>query len=88
VVKIRYTLPYRFEKNGRLNAQPYVVRLTIYDVKGRVVCQVVNRPQAPGSYRIVWQARSSSGRPVASGQYLCELTAGKYRQVKRLVTVR
>lgn len=88
VVRIKYTLPFRWKKDGRLDGRPYRVELIVLDARGRVVRHLVDREQDPGNYEIVWRAKTNSGRPVASGAYFCRLSAGEFRSVQRIVTVR
>jgi len=85
---IRYILPYRWEVNGWLNTESYVVKMMIFDVKGRLVRELVNRKQEPGNYQVVWQGKSNTGRVVASGTYFVRLIAGKYSSVKKIITIR
>ncbi|MFC1476499.1 LamG-like jellyroll fold domain-containing protein [Fibrobacterota bacterium] len=85
---IRYTLPYNFGNNGWLDTKPYRVRMIIYDVKGRVVRELVNRKQKPGYYKVIWRGKGDTGRYVASGTYFCRLTAGKYSSVKKIIAIR
>ncbi len=85
---IQYTLPYRWESNGWLNTEPYRVRMVIYDVRGRLVRELVNRKQGPGHYRIVWRGKSNTGHLVASGTYFVRLIAGKYSSVKKIIALR
>jgi hypothetical protein len=85
---VSYTLPYRFAGSGLLNRSPYTVRLTIYDIMGRKVRQLLDREQQPGSYRVVWDGKSVSGRVAASGAYFFKLDANEYSAIMRLTMVR
>ncbi|MFC1476497.1 FlgD immunoglobulin-like domain containing protein, partial [Fibrobacterota bacterium] len=85
---IQYTLPYRWEDNGWLNTNCYKVKMVIYDARGRVVRELVNRKQKPGHYRVVWRGKSDTGRRVASGFYFCRLEAGKYSSVRKIIAIR
>ena len=71
-----------------LNTERYKVKLVIYDMKGRVIRELVNRKQGPGNYRIVWRGKSNTGRLVASGAYIVRLVAGKYTSVKKIIALR
>jgi len=84
---IRYTLPYRWESNGWLTTEPYKVRLTIYDARGRAICELVNRKQGPGHYRVVWRGRSDTGGRTASGFYFIRLEAGNHSSVKKIIVM-
>ena len=59
------------------------VRLTIYDVLGRLVKILVNEHKTPGKYSYTFNA---SG--LASGVYFYSLTAGDYRDTKKLVLLK
>ena len=85
---IRYTLPYNWGSNGWLDTKSYKVKMVIYDARGRVVRELVNRKQNPGNYRVVWRGKSDTGRRVASGFYFCRLIAGKHSSVKKIITIR
>jgi hypothetical protein len=84
---INYTLPYRWEANGWLNTAPYKVSMVIYDARGRSVCELVNRKQVPGNYRVVWQGKGDTGRNIASGAYFIRLIAGKYSAVHKIIAM-
>ncbi|MGB5874922.1 MAG: T9SS type A sorting domain-containing protein [Bacteroidota bacterium] len=59
------------------------VSLRIYNVLGEEVASLVEREMDAGVHRVLWDA---SG--VASGVYLCRLSAGDFVQVRRMVIVR
>jgi hypothetical protein len=74
---IRYQLP-----------QSCPVSLTIYNVLGQAVCRLVDWEQAPGSYLVIWNGVDDLGRPVASGIYFYQLTAGEFRQVRKMLMLK
>ncbi len=51
------------------------VRVTIYDVTGRLVRTLVNEDMGPGPHSRLWQGRDDAGRPVPSGAYYLRLEA-------------
>ena len=59
------------------------VKLAVYDVLGREVATVVDEPLAPGVYRVPFDA---SG--LASGVYVCRLTAGRNAQARRMLLLK
>mgnify|MGYP000887658883 CR=1 FL=1 len=63
--------------------QESLVRLAVYDLMGRQVATLANGQQQPGMHRVVWDA---TGMP--SGQYICELIAGEFKSVKRLILLK
>ena len=83
-----YSLPYRWDNAGRFISKPYVVQLQIYDIMGRNVRDLVYREQVPGTYSVVWNGKSNTGRLVASGPYFVSLKADNLRSVKKIIMLR
>jgi len=76
--EIRYTLP-----------QPDQVTLTIYDLKGRVVKQLVDQYQTANQYSVVWDGRDDSGAELSSGVYFYHLeTQNGYHATQQMVLLR
>ncbi len=74
----------RFTVDGDMPAQ-----VSIYDVSGRVVRNLVNLEHAKGDHAVVWNGENQYGTPVASGFYFCVLRAGQTRHLtKKLVLLR
>jgi hypothetical protein len=86
-VAIEYTLPYRWEKGGRMDDESHIVLVRIHDARGQVVRELVRRPQRPGRHVVMWDGRSNAGGRVAGGTYFVNLSAGSFRSVKRLVVM-
>ncbi len=59
------------------------VRLTVLDVLGREVAQLVNGTIAPGRYKAVFDAHGLS-----SGVYVCRLQAGSFTAFTKMMLVR
>jgi len=59
------------------------VKITILDISGRVVENLVDKTQEPGHYQISWDA---SGHPV--GVYLYRITAGQFTDVKKCILLK
>ncbi|MGH2569725.1 MAG: S8 family serine peptidase, partial [bacterium] len=70
--EVRYTVP-----------EPAGVRIEVYDVRGRLVRALVDRPVSAGEFRATWDGRDGAGRPASPGIYFVRLTApGVERTVK------
>jgi|GEM_PF-1637914 len=63
------------------------VRLTIHDILGRRV-RTFERDCQPGMHTVMWDGRNSAGQVIASGVYFYRLTAGDYRETKKMVLLR
>lgn len=59
------------------------VKLVVYDILGRTVQTLVDNNLAPGNYSIPF-----SNRGLASGVYFYQLTAGNYRDIKKMVLIK
>ena len=64
-------------------AHEEIVTVTVYDLLGRVVHQLVNARQPAGIY----EARFDGGR-LPSGLYICTMRAGKFEQSSKLLLLK
>jgi hypothetical protein len=65
------------------------ITLVVYNLLGHEVMRLVDRVQAPGRYRAVWNGRNSHDAGVASGVYVYRLTSSTgYSDAKRVVLVK
>jgi hypothetical protein len=64
------------------------VTVSIYDVIGHEFVQLMNHHLEPGRYSVTWNGKNSEGVAVGSGIYLYVLTAGWYREVKKMVLIK
>ncbi len=64
------------------------VRVTVYDLLGRMVRTIVDEEQSSGSHFIAWDGTSDSGSRVASGVYFYRLKAGDVVRTKKMVLLR
>lgn len=66
-------------------AQGGSVRLSVYDVAGRLVRRLVDGVQASGRHRIGWDGRDDAGRHVAPGVYVIHLETPVARATSKVV---
>ncbi len=64
------------------------VSLAIYDVRGRVVAELVRETKVPGEYTAVWDGTDATGRRVASGRYVARLVAPDGTEARSLTLVK
>jgi len=64
------------------------VRLDVYNILGQNVKTLVNEYQDAGSYRVTWEGNDNSGDAVASGVYFYRVTAGEFKDIKKMVLMK
>jgi hypothetical protein len=77
ITTLRYDLP-----------SDALVTLSIYDMLGREITQLVNTTQQAGFRSVQWDATDSMGRPVSAGVYLYQIQAGEFVQTKKMVLLK
>ena len=75
------TLSYEVPKNT-------LISITIYDLLGNVVRNLVNINQSPGFKSIQWNATNNQGQPVSAGVYLYSIEAGEFMQTKKMILLK
>ena len=65
------------------------VSIIIYDALGQQVRTLVgNADTAAGRYSVQWEARDSQGRSLASGVYFAHITAGGFKDVRKMMLLK
>lgn len=64
---------------------PVRVRLEVFDAQGRRVRTLADRTFEPGEHSIAWDGGDASGQRVRPGVYLYRVTAGEFREQRRMV---
>jgi hypothetical protein len=64
------------------------VRLSVFDIAGRLVRTLVDESMPQGSHEAVWDGRDATGREVGSGSYLARLEFGGRVETVRMGLVR
>ena len=77
ITTLRYDLP----EDGFVN-------ITVYDMLGNVINQLVNEVQNSGYKSIRWNATNNQGQPVSAGVYLYSLEAGDFRQSNKMILLK
>jgi len=64
------------------------VSITVYDMLGNVVNNLVNTNQSSGHKSVQWNATNNQGQPVSAGVYLYSIKAGEFRQTKKMILIK
>lgn len=68
--------------------KPSQVKISIFDINGRLVKNLVNSFKNAGSYSVVWDGYNQSGGKVASGTYFYRMSYDGKNMVKRMILLK
>ena len=77
ITTLRYELP-----------EDSFVEVTVYDMLGNVVNNLVNTNQLSGYKSIQWDATNNQGKPVSAGVYLYNIQAGDFVDTKKMILLK
>jgi len=77
VTTLRYKLP-----------RESFVNITIYNMLGNLVNNLVSQKQIAGYKSVQWNATNNQGQPVSAGVYFYTIQAGEYRQTKKMILLK
>ena len=77
ITSLRYDLPEQAK-----------VTLTIYDLMGREITQLVNTTQEAGYRSVKWNATDMHGKPVSAGIYLYQIRTADFVQTRKMVLLK
>lgn len=69
-------------------ASPALTSLTVYDIMGRFVKEIVNQSLGSGYYRFEWNGLNSLSQPLASGIYFYRLQSGPNVVTKKMILMK
>jgi hypothetical protein len=64
------------------------VELAVYNLLGQKIRTLVNQTQPAGVYSAQWDGQDDFGRAAASGVYLYQLTAGDFKETRKMLLLR
>ena len=77
VATLRYDLP-----------KDELVTITVYDILGNIVNNLVNGNQSSGYKSVQWNATNNQGQPVSAGVYFYSIEVGEFRQTKKMILLK
>jgi len=89
--KLHSPYPNPFNPSGSIvydiqNTAP--VSITIYNLLGGMVIELVDEVKTPGTYQIAWDGRNALGQSMASGIYFVNMATQKYRSTQKVLLLR
>ncbi|MDZ7725829.1 MAG: T9SS type A sorting domain-containing protein [candidate division KSB1 bacterium] len=64
------------------------VELSVYNVIGEKVAELVNQEQSAGEYSIQWDGTDQMGNKVSTGVYIYQIRAGSFTSTQKMVLVK
>ena len=65
-----------------------VVKITIYDINGRLIKTIIRQHQAGGSYQVQWNSQNEHNVKLASGIYVYRIKFGDSIISKKMILVK
>ena len=70
-----------------ISEDAYVI-LTIYDLMGREILQLVNSSQSIGNKSVKWNGLNKNGEPLSAGVYIYKIQAGNFIDTKKMILLK
>ncbi|MEW5922677.1 MAG: two-component regulator propeller domain-containing protein [Candidatus Zixiibacteriota bacterium] len=64
------------------------VTISIYNVLGRNIMELVDAVIEPGEHAVIWDGNDFSGNPASSGIYFYEIRSDDFRQTRKMVLMK
>ena len=77
ITMVRYELP-----------EDSFVDVTVYDMLGNVISNLINTNQSSGYKSIQWNATNNQGEPVSAGVYIYKIQAGDFVDTKKMILLK
>ena len=75
------TIPFTISESG-------LAVVTIYDISGREIRQILNESLSSGFYSTIWDGKNSNGVPVSSGVYYYGLKTKTFNSFKKMILIK
>ena len=67
---------------------PSQVSISVYNLKGQKVKQLLNAQMPSGSHSVLWDGTDEYGSPVASGMFFCKMKTDSYSDIKKMMLIK
>jgi len=69
-------------------AEPAVVTIEIFNLKGQKVKTLINEELQAGSHTVVWSGKDTKGKDVSSGVYLYKMRTKDYTSTRKMILMK
>ena len=69
-------------------AQQGKVKLSVFDMSGRLIRTLKNAPMGVGNYEAEWDAKDNDGNKVSTGVYLIHFAGGSYTSTQKVLLLK
>ncbi|HOA28995.1 MAG TPA: FlgD immunoglobulin-like domain containing protein, partial [Candidatus Cloacimonadota bacterium] len=69
-------------------AKAGLVNISVYNIRGQKVRELVNESKASGNHSISWDGNDAKGKAVASGVYYLRMVTGDKRDSKKITLIK
>lgn len=91
LASLEQNFPNPFSPSTRIRfsiAEPGPVRLSVYDVAGRLVARLLDERRDRGEHEVPWDGLNRFGEPVAAGVYFCRMEHAGASESQAMVLLR
>jgi hypothetical protein len=89
--ELRQNYPNPFNPTTRISysvGRREPVRISVYDVSGKLVRDLVDEMHEPGGYSVDWDGLNDEGSMVGSGVYFCRMFASDFSRSIKIILVK
>jgi len=67
---------------------PQNVNIDVFNIKGQRVVNLVDKRLEAGNHQVNWNGIDGSGKPVSSGIYFYQMSAGEFTAIKKMILMK
>ena len=79
------TISFQIPDNGNGSER---VRIAVFDIRGRLLKELVGGEYSPGNYSVVWDGRDRNGNVLASGVYFYRMEAAAFDKIRKMILLK
>jgi hypothetical protein len=76
------------QRQGTDKKTEFKTRLTIFDMRGKLVKVLIEEELSPGTYQVVWDGKNENGTTVSSGVYFFRMVSESFKSTRKMLLLR